>query len=289
VNNAAGNLEAQEAAFDDAIVRKPDAIFLSAIESPPFEDYIKRAVDSGIPVFDYDHVTNNALIRCSVTHDQVKCGEEAGQWLVDYANATNTHLYVYEIWGAMAQDGAQKRHQGYQNAFRNQPLITVLESPDTGWKSEEAMNAVLDAFPTHPELNAICSQYDMTAGITEALRTMGMLYPVGDPNHIPIVVMDEEPLVMQHIREGLIDGTAAHGPWEEADPLVKAMLLNVCLGENVPSKVLISTYMVTKDNMDSPRWNAPNIWGDMMNKEPDYDKWPILNTSEIGIRTPSVE
>ena len=94
---------------------------------------------------------------------------------------------------------------------------------------------------------------------------------------------------MQHLREGLIDGAAAHGPWEEADPLVKAMLLNVCLGEDVPKNILISTYMVTKDNMDSPRWEAPMIWGDMMTHQPDYDKWPILDTSEIGIRTPSVK
>ena len=53
--------------------------------------------------------------------------------------------------------------------------------------------------------------------------------------------------------------------------------------------LLISTYMVTNDNIDAPRWGAPMIWGDMMGAEENFDLWPILDTSEIGIETPTIE
>jgi len=288
--HAGGNVENQLAAFEDAMVRKPDAIVFSAVDSPAISPFIEMAVDAGLPVFDYDHVTGHPLITGSVTDDQVVMGELAGEWFVEYAERTGQHLNILELWGSKEQDGAIKRHQGYHNSMENHPLITLYEGPDTRWKNDEAMNAVLDIFPTHPELNAIACPYDMTPGINEALRTIGRLYPVGDPEHVLVTTMAGEPEVLDHIREGLVDGCVAHSPWEIADVMTKIMLNYVCLEQPVPEQYfLIPTFMITADNIDNPRWGAPMLWGDMKRSAENFDLWPILDTAEIGVETPTIK
>lgn len=279
--DAAANLEAQQAALEDALVTKPDGIFISVIDAPSFAVFMEKAAKTGIPIFEYDHCTFHEQVTSSVTHDQVIMGEVAGEWFLDYQNKTGKDLHIYEVWAMYSQEGVQKRHRGIHNILDGKPGITILESPDTQSRSEIAQDAVLDAFSTHPELNAIVSHYDMTIGITEALRTLGKLYPIGHPNHIPIITMDEVPSVLDHMREGLVDGTSAHSPWEEGDGVAKLALRSVCLGESVPKEIIMDTYMVTVENMDQPRWGAPAIWGDMLRQEPNPHRWVILDCPYI--------
>jgi ABC-type sugar transport system substrate-binding protein len=251
--DAAANLENQQAALEDALVSKPDGIFISVIDAPSFAIYMEKAARTGIPIFEYDHCTFHEKVTSSVTHDQVRMGEVAGQWFLDYQKKTGKELHIYEVWAMYSQEGVQKRHRGIRNILDGKPNITILESPDTKSRSEIAQDAVLDAFSTHPELNAIVAHYNMTIGITESLRTLGKLYPIGDPRHIPIITMDEVPSVLDHMREGL----------------------------DVPKEIIMDTYMVTVENMDQSRWGAPAIWGDMLRQEPNFNKWPILDCPYI--------
>jgi len=279
--DAAANLENQQAALEDALVSKPDGIFISVIDAPSFAIYMEKAARTGIPIFEYDHCTFHEKVTSSVTHDQVRMGEVAGQWFLDYQKKTGKELHIYEVWAMYSQEGVQKRHRGIRNILDGKPNITILESPDTKSRSEIAQDAVLDAFSTHPELNAIVAHYNMTIGITESLRTLGKLYPIGDPRHIPIITMDEVPSVLDHMREGFVDGTSAHSPWEEGDAVAKVALMKVCLGLDVPKEIIMDTYMVTVENMDQSRWGAPAIWGDMLRQEPNFNKWPILDCPYI--------
>lgn len=287
-HDAAGSLDAQFAAFEDAIVKRPDTIFFSTMGTKAIWPFVDKAVAAGIPVYDYDHVSYHPDIIFSVQFDREEGGRVMAQWLVDYAKETGEPLNVYHIWGNSATEADQESYRGTLGAFEGQPLITMRESPSTMYESEAAMDFVLDAFPAHPELNAVMTQYAMTSGIIEALRTIGRLYPVGHPDHVVIICYSSDPEVVRNTREGSVDGSCMVSPWEEADMFIKGMLTSRCLGRPLPVQQIITpAYMITIDNIDEARWEAPLIWSDMMMAEPDYDKWPLLDTSELGLYIPT--
>lgn len=273
--------------MDDLIVTKPDAIMIHAVDSNALIPLVAKAKAAGIPCFGQNFLVQGEV--CGVRHDQFDTGRVPGQWIADQAKQTGKKITVYELWGAMGTEGSQARHTGFHEIVDGNPLIEVIESPDTGWVHEKGVNAILDAIPAHPAINAIYSQGDLVEATTEALKTLGKLYPAGDPKHISFVTCDEDPGALNALRAGYVDAVAAHGPWEVVDGDVKATLTYVCLGKQVPELVEFPSYAVTKQNVDAGRWGAPRIWGDMFQEQPDFNKWPILNLpAEYGLITPTV-
>lgn len=281
------DLSAQISIIEDLVEKGVDGILLHAVDTSGIVPVLDKAKAAGIPVFVIDMLVDSPTVVCSVTHDQLKCGYVNGQWFIDKAEENGEQINIYELWGIMGQEGAERRHAGLHDAVDGHPMITVLESPDTGWQNETAMNFVLDTLPSHPEINAIFIPGGVVPGVLEALRTMDRLHPVGHPDHIHILSIDEDPNALDAIRNGYIDGTAAHSAYRDTDAAVKAMFTQVCCGRDIPELIEFDTYVVDASNINDPLYGAPSIWGDM--QRVNFDLWPILDLPEDLIATPTVE
>jgi len=283
-------LEKQIAIMETLILEKPSFIILHPVESAGMVPMVEKAVAAGIPVFNLDHKVMTDAITAFSTHDQMDCGRVDAKYLVALADETGKEYHVYENWGQMGHEGSERRHEGFHEIIDPDPRFTVMESPDNQWAYEKAMEHVLEAFPAYPELNAEFSHNGMVSGVIEAFRTLGILYPIGDPNHIPVLGIDEFPATMDLIREGYCDGTAVHSPWEEIDAMVKQALLYVCCGQQIPAVVMFDSFLMTQENIDTVRFGAPLVWGDLMMEEPDWDQWPILDLPDkYGVPVPTVD
>jgi len=282
-------LEKQIAIMEDLILDKPNGIFLHPTESAGMAPVTDKAIAAGIPVYNLDHQVATE-VTAFATHDQVDCGRVDGRYLLAMADKTGLNYHVFENWGQMAHEGSQRRHEGFHEIVDGDPRITVTESPDNLWAYEKAQQHTLDAFSADPSFNAEFSHNGMASGVVEALRTLNRLYPVGDPNHVIVLGIDEFPATMDLIREGYVDGAAVHSPWEEIDALVKQALLNTCLGQPIPNVVMFDSFLMTKENVSSVRFGAPLVWGDMMVKYTNWNDWPVLDLPEqYGVPIPTVD
>ena len=71
------------------------------------------------------------------------------------------------------------------------------------------------------------------------------------------------------------------------DAVTQCMLNHVVLGEAVPRSVNIPLVLITQDNVDTlSMWGCTPLWGTMQ-AAGDYDEWPMLDFSELGIEQPT--
>lgn len=279
--------QAQMAEVEDVITAGVDAIMIVPVDTALMQPTLEAADAAGIPVFNYEMMMDSEKITYRQEPDSVELGNVCAEEFIKYAKSTGDHYNVYEIWGVMQMAGTQRRHQGLHEVLDQYPdIVTILESPACNYTPDLAMAAVMDTFPTHPELNAVIEQGSMVQGVVEAFRSLGILYSVGDPKHIPFFGIDDDAGACKAIRSKYCDGVTSHSPHENMDVVTKALLTKVCCGRDIPKKVLIPGHWVTLENLDNPQYGAEKTWGEM--PLDDFARWGILDMSHI-IATPTAD
>ena len=180
------------------------------------------------------------------------------------------------------------RTDGFHSIVDPDPNIDVLVGPDCKANDELTMNAMLDAFPTHPELNAYYGNGGAFFGVQEALKAMDRYYPIGDPRHVIWTGQDDFPTGLDAIHAGFCDGLGHNSAWFNGDNTGQAIVNYLMLGKSVPKAIRGPMYAVTPENVDKPAYKgAPCRWGDMYGMEPEPSKWPLLDLTEYGMPFPS--
>jgi len=288
--SANSKLENQIATFEDLITRKVDGIICMPMDSSGMAPVAEKAAAAGIPVFTADNTIRSDCVVTNVSYDQVRKGELGAEIMLRTAQEMDEHLVVYHLRCPQAAQTCYERYVGWCNVIpegEENEWISVILAPDCEAMDEPAMIAVMDALPTHPEINAVFSGGGMYDGIIQALQNLGRYYPIGDPNHVVFVGNEEFPSVCKALREGYMDGLATNSCYAVADGGVKQMLWTVCLGQTVPKTVLLPMLEVNQDNVSISPFGAPGRWGDMLGIEPNPQLWPILDMTDYGIMTPT--
>jgi ABC-type sugar transport system substrate-binding protein len=179
----------------------------------------------------------------------------------------------------------ERRSRGFKEAADTSPLVTVVDGPEGGWMNDKAMSAVMDYFSAHPEANAVYEHCVMSTGVIEGLRQIGRLFERGHPDHVYVLAGCAQAPALQLIRDGYVDGLTDVDSWGLIDPNIKAALNYTCLGQPVPKKIDVPVAFYTIENVDTPRWGAPHVWGDMVREVPDFDDWPLLDSGLIETPT----
>jgi len=184
--------------------------------------------------------------------------------------------------------GSEGRHTGFNAACAESDLVTVVEGPECWCTPATIMNATLDFFTTDPELNATWSQGGSPTAIGEAYRNMGIMFPVGDPEHRYYLACDDFPEALDDIEAGWMDGVSSHSPWMSEDGATKAVLLSLCCGVTPPFNVVWPSEWIHAGYLDQKLYGAEYGWANMMRNYPDWADWPVLEAPDI-IPTPTVE
>ena len=199
VGPADADTNAEVAAFDQAIAKKPKGIAVFAFD-PVLTPEINKAADAGIPVVTILGDLPNSKRIAFVGSDQHDLGYTGGKKLAE-AIGGKGKVAILSLPGTAMFDA---REQGFRDAFKEYPGIQVVQVGDTKADTVTAVNVAKDIMQKYPDLVAFVGT-DSTAGIGAATAVK----EAGKVGQVKTVAMDRNSDVLQAIADGTLTGTVA--------------------------------------------------------------------------------
>lgn len=193
------DVNAQVAAFDQAIAKKPAGIVVFAFD-PVITPEINKAWEAGIPVVTILGDMPDSKRIAYVGSYQYDLGFVGGTKLAE-ALGGKGEVAILTLPGVQMFDD---REQGFRAAFKAYPDIQVVQVGDTKADTVTAVNVAKDILQRFPDLAAFVGT-DSTAGIGAATAVK----EVGLVGKVKTVAMDRNSDVLQAIQEGTLTGTVA--------------------------------------------------------------------------------
>jgi len=128
---------------------------------------------------------------------------------------------------------------------------------------------------------------DEILGALEALRAMGRLYPVDDPDHVIILNNDTDGSTNKAMDEMLADVMGTHHAQDMAQGVVQCALINIVLGKPIPKLVILPQFALTQPaDPLGENYKTFKVYGDLANwclyPQGEWDKWRVLDFSVLG-------
>lgn len=270
VVSADGDSTKQASQLNTFLTNGASAILISPVDDKAGSKLVEDANKAGIAVGTIDsHVTQGGDVVIESETDNLACGAVQGQAMIDLAMGTNLNVLV--VQGLKGSTAAEQRQQGFLDAIDGEKNITVTATAYGAWSGTDSQQAVLNAFQAHPEINAIFNTSDVnTVGTIEALRQLGKLAPVGDPEHILMTSNDGFPYGLDFIRAGYVDASATQQSLKMGADAIQA-LAGAAAGKAPASKEnYLPPILVTATNVDDPE-----LWGNVMKDWKPSDGYTI--------------
>ncbi len=253
--DAQNNVSTEMSQIEDMITKKVNGFVLVPVDSAAISAGVKEANAAGVPVVTMDRSTDAGKVAALVESNNVGIGTAGANLMAQAAKAQNmslTSLRVLELLGDMTTSAAVERHQGFADRAK-QLGLDIIAQGSTYWQEAKANAAVLDAFQAHPDINAIymASGCAMYAGVSSALKSINKLIPRDKPGHIILIASDGCPGDMNGIRDGYVDGDAAHQMLNIGATAVK-LAFDAAKGITPKESVVrMAPDLVTPQNVDS--------------------------------------
>ena len=280
---------------DDMIaLQTVDGIFIEACEEDMLVPVCEKAEEAGITVIEWDLKLHSDKVTSVIYHDfEGESGTNLiGEYLVQRAKDRGEQLQVFVGWCLRDMEMQWERYRGFMRPVDANPqwVNIVMESAETFGSNELTAEYVMDGFTAHPEMNAMYVICGGGSGAPEGLRAIDRLQPYGHADHVITCLNDCDIVPVEQMDAGNIDAFLSHPNPDLGDVGVKIMFEALILGQSVPQKISLPMWLITPENIEMEKYGAPGTWPRMIDKYgPDWDNWPILDTSELGIRTPTTE
>ncbi|KFF50101.1 sugar ABC transporter substrate-binding protein [Gammaproteobacteria bacterium MFB021] len=170
--------ENQIAALRSFIAQGVDAILLAPVVATGWDNVLKEAKESEIPVILLDRQIDapKDLYMTAVGADSVHEGEVAGQWLVD--KVAGKPCNVVELQGTTGSSVAIERKQGFGKAIADHPNLKIVRSQTgdfTRSGGKEVMESFIRAENGGRDICALFSHNDdMAIGAIQAMKEAGL-------------------------------------------------------------------------------------------------------------------
>ena len=298
MNDAIVDPNKQIAFLEDLVAtERADAVLILAVNEAMLAPAVDKATVAGLPVFacnfDVTMYTPNVVAFVYNDFDGPTGTNLVGEFFVQKAEETGKPINIFEVWGDMTSQSSMDRHVGFHAAVDPCPLITVIESSNTQWSDELGGEFTRDAFTAHPELNGLFVHGGGCTGAVEALNSLGRLYPPDDPRHVIIAVNDVDTRVLDTMDAGNLDACGSHTGNELWELATLNMFNYVVLGQPVPKRTTVPMVVITPENVDTVMLGGEYDLGRLAAwprlPANQFDSWPVLDGSKLGITTPTVE
>jgi simple sugar transport system substrate-binding protein len=160
VRHAEGDVAKAVSFLEQAIASKPDGIALNIFDPKAFDDPVKRAVASGIPVIatSQDGSKNNARLAY-IGSDNTVDGYQLGIFMQKYFKKGDHIVIPEEVPGMFY---AQARSAGIIKAMDQ--IGVTSEELDAGYEPAETVNRISAYLQGHPETKGIVCVGGLTTG-----------------------------------------------------------------------------------------------------------------------------
>jgi len=246
----------QNTQIESFITKGVDGIMIVAVDNKAILTAIDKAKAAGIPVVTFDRKVEHEWVAYHAGLDSYADGKACGEY-VKSQNDGKPHL-VLELLGALNDDNAIQRRNGFDDALKGETNLTIVQEP-TDWNADKALSAVANTLTAHPDLWAIQVPSDfMQDSIKTALQEAGKLHKAGEPGHIIVTTIDGAEPGYRATVEGWTDGVVALPLFDLGRSALENIVKVIQGGTPAVKDQRFPGTLYTYQNAEQ---NADKIWG----------------------------
>lgn len=192
----------QNSQMDDAVLQKPKAIILAAVDFDAISPGIEKAHAAGIPIMVYDRQIRNRPVEFTSVAGTVEIGRLSAQEAVKLLTAKygEPKGKILSIMGDAGDTYTLDIEQGFEEVLAKTPNIQVIAKPSKDWEPTNAANTVQDQLLVNPDIDMLFIHADhLTTPIVSVLENAGK--KKGD---ILIVDATGMPVGLKLLRDGWV-------------------------------------------------------------------------------------
>ncbi len=245
--NSETDFDTQIAAMENFITQQVDIIVVAPADSAGMAFPVKKAVDAGITVVNFDvTLDKGAMKKAGLPADFLFVGPDNA----DGAEIVGNHLgetlgkgaKVIIIEGNPGADNAQQRKAGFMRSIETYNL-ELLTSRTAHWETEEANTLMTNLLTLHPDVQGVmCANDSMVVGVEKAIAA------AGKTGKIQIVGFDNIGAVQELIKQGKVLATIDQFGPEMAANAIKVGF-RIMNGETITGWEKTPIELVTKANV----------------------------------------
>lgn len=204
--NSETDIDTQINAMENFVTKQVDMIVLAPADSVGLVPSVKRAIDAGITVVNFDvTLDKKALVESGLPEDFLFVGPDNA----DGAEMVGDHLgktlgagaKVIIIEGNPGADNAKQRKEGFMRSVKKHNL-NLLVSTTAHWETEEANTVMTNLLTKHPDVQGVmCANDSMALGAVKAIEAAGRI------DDILVVGFDNIGAVQELIKQGKVLAT----------------------------------------------------------------------------------
>lgn len=198
------DFDAQVNAVDTCIAEKKDIIVLAPADSRAMVGPVKRAMDAGVLVVNFDVALDEAAKKAAgvelafVGPDNAAGAKMSGDAL---AKELGKGGKVVILEGNPGADNGIQRKVGFEQSIKEHGL-ELLDSRTAHWETEEANTVFTTMLTAHPDIQGVMAANDsMALGVAKAIDAAGMT------GKIKVVGFDNIGAVNALVKEGKVLAT----------------------------------------------------------------------------------
>ena len=274
--------ERQVQQIDSLVNDGIDLLIVAPNQVQTISPAIDRAYDKGIPVIVFERKTSSQKYTAFISADNYEMGRVMGEYIVSRLHGRGT---VLEIKGLEGSSPAIERHNGFMDALKATPGITVVGSLQGDWTESTAYESTKQWLQNNKDVRVdlVFGANDRTAmGARKALGA-GVLY-------CGIDGLPGENGGIQLVRDSLLDASyiyPTHG-----DQIIE-LAVNILEGKPYEKETMLMSALVTSDNAKVLLMQGEELMrqadrlDELHNKADNYlhelDTQRIVNWLAIGI------
>jgi len=245
--NSETDFDTQIAAMENFVTKQVDLIVVAPADSAGMAFPVKKAVDAGITVVNFDvSLDKGALKKAGLPEDFLFVGPDnadGAEMVGDYLGKTlGKGAKVIIVEGNPGADNAKQRKDGFMRSVKKFDL-ELLTSRTAHWETEEANTLMTNLLTLHPDVQGImCANDSMALGVEKAIAA------AGKTGEIQIVGFDNIGAVQVLIKEGKVLATIDQFGPEMAANAIK-IGFKIMEGEKLSGWQKTPIELVTKDNV----------------------------------------
>jgi ribose transport system substrate-binding protein len=201
--NSETDIDTQISAIESLIAQKVDVMILAPADSAGIAPFVKKAMDAGIVVVNFDNrFERDALKAVGLPDDFLYVGPNDANGAYEVAKYIGTKLgkgaKVILLEGSPGADNARQRQEGFLKAVKECEL-EVLADVTAHWEIEEANSVTTNLLTIHPDVQGI-----ITAADGMALGAIRAVEAAGKGGKILVSGYDNQEQAQQLIKEGRV-------------------------------------------------------------------------------------
>jgi ribose transport system substrate-binding protein len=239
--------------LDAVIAKKPDAILIAPTDKVQLVEPLKKAAEAGIPVITVDTFIGTGVYQTGsgnadfplsyVASDNILGGKLAAIALAKSIGEKGK-VYVSNVKPGIST--TDQREQGFKDAMKAYPGITVLDTQFNDNDANKAASQLQSVYARNPDLAGVFG-----ANLFSALGAANGVKQAGQTGKVRVVAFDAPTSIVDNLKTGLVDLAIAQHPAEIGYFGVMAAYAHLT-GNSIPSAIGTGFTVMDKTNIDKP-------------------------------------